>query len=319
MLDPWGALRPTQKVRWYLLTQTGGRTTRVLDQGTTNFLGQIEERGADSDDLLVTITWDGGQLGSKRLDTSDPIRLSPSRWTPTIDAHPRADESGLDIAIANVPALTSALRVSLFPGQKVISTTLSLTGDGRYTGALLFDPAQPVEEGHLLLQAVDDEGESLETVASFAIGGVGPIHAGQDPPIHPASGDGNLQLIVPGGHAPEDTKALVLASRGLLVPLPAGFVLVGGPYTVRATKSLTGPAALAMYYQEESIAALPGLTEQNIRIYHWSESERRWQDLGGALNPEINLVSTAVDELGIYLAVAGSRPEIQSFLPLIAH
>ncbi len=317
VLDAGGALLPTQRVRLYLLKQTGSRPTRVLDQGTTNFLGQLEVRGADSDDRLVAITWDGAQQGSKLLNTSDPLHLSPSRWTPTLDARPRADDSGLNITVSNVLTLGGSLSVSLFSGGRVISSTLSPAGDGSYVGALPFDPAQPIREGHLILQATDGEGVRLETIASFAIGGVGPIHADQHPPIHPASGDGNLQLIVPGGHAPEGTQALVLASRGLPAPLPAGFVLVGGPYTVRATAALSGPAALAMYYQEEVIAAWPGLRERDIRIYHWSESEERWQDLGGTLDPEINLVSTVVDELGVYLAVAGPRPTFRSSLPLI--
>jgi hypothetical protein len=107
---------------------------------------------------------------------------------------------------------------------------------------------------------------------------------------------------------------IVSVSRASQVNLTqVGLVLVGSPYAVTVSNgqyALNKNAAVNISYQPEAVA---GLDASALRIYHWDEQTEIWNDDGGNVSLEHQVVSTRVGRLGTFVLAV----ERKLYLPLI--
>lgn len=328
VVNEQGVFVAGKQVQLYLFQQQDGQTVQILDQGAPGFLGNINVLGTRPGDVVKAVTWDGSAFASQEVTGRGRLVLQAARgWNPTVDASPVERGGALKVQVSGLPAITQPVVAQLFQVGGTYSQTAMLTqaGQGMYTGTLRLDEGRPldrpVKEGHLYIYTVDAGGHPIsETVTTFAVGGVGPSGKESHPPLDPASSDGNLRLHIPDTTGlPDDLLVIVMPTRGTPA-IPPGLRVVGTPYSLRASGGVDSvpPSSLTMYYHGE---AVQGVDESRLRVYWWDEDLRGWQDKGGGVDTDRNLISTVITRLGIYAIMSGdsSAPAGQhkDYLPLI--
>ena len=324
-----------QNAQIFLFKQQADKTVRILEQGSPNSNGQVTLLGAEEDDVVKAISWDGRLFTSRpvrQIGSTSPLVLEPALWRPTVSIWPFLEntldgQKGLDIKIDNVSAIDGSLLATLINLGGSVTKTVVLTQDATdttsYSGQFRFELTEPIWEGHLWLQAMSTAGQTLETITNFAIGGAPGSHFRTYPPLDPASSDGNFRLYVPDGGVPDNTLAVVMPMRNA-PSVPDDLTIVGVPYAVRATDNrepIDKPSSLTIFYNDR---ASGDISPEQLSVYHLDEEAKLWKKIGGDANPDRNLFTTTVERFGIYAVLAlrnSPLPESPSsekiYLPLL--
>lgn len=324
-----GALLPAQSVQIYLFEEEQEQIVGITDQGTSNGDGKIELLGVQPNDTVKAINWDGSLYESTRLDPgTSALNLQPAAWNPLIDAVPFSSKldfgkpAGITVTVSQLPAAYTPVDVTIFSigGSSITTATLQVDPDknNTYVGELGFSAESPFSEGHLWIRATDANGQLVETVTTYALGGGAPSsYARAHPPLHPASSDGNLRLYIPDESIGDDAAIIVMQTRGIPA-LPANVTLVSTPYTIRASDGITqiDNSLLTMFFNQEAADDVEDL--RLLHIYHWNEQFGQWTDQDGVVDERFNFIATSIDQVGIYAVVAEkSVLQNQIYLPHI--
>jgi Leucine-rich repeat (LRR) protein len=330
VVNEQGQFLNSQQAQIYLLKMADGKVTKIIDQGTPDSLGRIDLLGIADGDILKAITWDGTRFVSQNYNsTVRQIQLAPSAWRPVVDATPlvSAGSVGLTVTVVVTEALPNPLSVQLFGVGSILSQTITLTPHADnthlYSGVALFGAEQAAfREGHLWVYTSDENGQLLETVTTYAIGGSPGSHGHAYPPIDPASSDGIVRVNIPDGQIAKNAHVIVLPTRGLPgahevqieTTIPT-VTLVSTPFAIRASDGITQMIAatdataitptLTMFYNQ---SAIQGYRPENLRIYYWVEESDQWQCVGGVTEPLGNAIVTYVRRFGIYAIMASGLP-----------
>lgn len=121
--------------------------------------------------------------------------------------------------------------------------------------------------------------------------------------------DGTLLDIFPGGLTADSITLSIPDSTTFLEPLSYTFsppYATNGEITplgvfrkveAKGRRVLDKPARLMFHYTDEQV---DGLNEDILRIYYWNEESERWTRCGGHPDPEANVVTAEIVDLGIY-------------------
>ncbi len=123
------------------------------------------------------------------------------------------------------------------------------------------------------------------------------------------SADGRLKIIIPASGLTSPALSIVMATSEIPLSLTAGDELIAGPYSVSSSagKGLRKPA---MIYFELGDLGPPGencgRSRRTLDILEYDRCKRRWNALGGTVQPDPGLVTAKISKLGTYMLVARS-------------
>ncbi len=336
---------------WVTLYRLGGQT---IDQGLTNFLGQLEILGARSGDTLQAISMDGALSGRMsvlppqpgdclELDTPVSRDAAPGEANgPYLRLWPTTDNNGLLNGLHLVATRTHPddYLIYVLSGSDEIGPTGALSyhpDTNNHQVQVSFSPAALLS-GHVrvlgfqagqsskikaLLNSVNEQSTNLEALLDQADEAF--VDLNVDYRLQRAnhsqtdlfSNDGNLKLHLDTDSLPSNEVHFLISSPWGLPGPPPMSDIIGETYEIVASNNiieLEKPAVLRFRY--DSVINLT--TERSPGIYHWDFDTSTWQHLGGEVDLAQRQVVITVTKLGLYALMGDlATPEPFYYLPFI--
>nr|MBC7245537.1 VCBS repeat-containing protein [Chloroflexota bacterium] len=292
-----------------------------LEQGKTNASGQIVVYGAH-DGETVRASKDGAS-GSMTVDCvpaqammMQGMTLMPDPFTLETRIVPLSVQS-MRVEVKPSVALAGNPTVSVWQAgaEDAIIVPMSYNaGTGWYSGNAILNPALGTQ-GYVQIVATNLSAQSVYQTVPFKLE---PVPVGDITIL--SSADDNFRLVLPVGCLNgEPVVSIQQTTTGR--DRQGNLRQVGGAYEVQVS---TGqyvpnvPATIHMRYHEEHLA---GVREETLRIYRWNEATQLWVPIGGAVDPDFNMVSvTGVNQFSVFAILGeetGIPPARKLYLPAV--
>jgi N-acetylneuraminic acid mutarotase len=334
-LTVYGPQGPCEGALVALYTNQGGHPV-AIDQGFTDWRGEIDIYGAQAGDTLRAASFDGALSGSVSVTdaTTYTIVMAPVTslqalaipgLNPYLTLRPSSDGDTLYLRLCELgPGGTLVAIVTQSGGSASQPTALIYSSaEEVYVGAVTFAPH--VRQGTGTVQVIGAGGNSqgISLNSTYALQAI-PRHRLAD--LY--SADGNLQVHLITGTLPFDAYAVLSPLSATPIQPPAGLQIVGNVYDVKLSGLLDAapadqPFVLKLHYDPEILKG-DFIGPDTLQIYRWEPDpdphnptdQARWVALGGSRLEEDNSVSIATDRFGIY-TLMGFRVAESIYLPLI--
>jgi len=324
----WGALAA-------LYTNQEGHPV-AIDQGFTDWLGEIDIYGAQAGDTLRAASFDGALSGSVSVTDAAtytivmaPVAsvqmLAIPGLSPYLTLRPSSDGDNLYLRLFGLrPGGTLLATVTQSGGGDSQTTALAYSGaEEAYVGSVTFAPHVRHGTGtaQVIGAGVGSQGISLNS--TYALQAIP-----RDRLADLYSVDGNLQIHLITGTLPFDAYAVLSPLSAAPIQPPAGLQIVGNVYDVKLSGLLdvalaSQPFVLSLHYDPEILRG-DFIGPDTLRISRWEPDpdphnptdQARWVALGGSRLEEDNSVSIATHRFGVY-TLMGFRVAESIYLPLI--
>ena len=324
----WGALVA-------LYTNQGGYPV-AIDQGFTDWLGEIDIYGAKAGDTLRAASFDGALNGS--VSVTDALTytliMSPSTGlqalaVPGINPHltlrPSSDGDTLYLRLAGLGSGgTLVAIVTQSGGTNSQPTALTYSSaEEAYVGSVTFAPDVRQGTGTVQVIGVGAGSRGVNLNTTYALQAIS-----RDRVTDLYSADGNLQVHLVTDTLAVDAYAVLLPLRAAPIQPPEGLQIVGNLYDVKLSGLLDAtpanqPFVLKLHYDPEILKG-DIIGPETLRIYRWEPDpdpddptdQARWMALDGSWMDEDNSVSIATNRFGVY-TLMGFRVTKLIYLPLI--
>jgi len=334
-LTVYGPQGPCEGALVALYTNQGGHPV-AIDQGFTDWRGEIDIYGAQAGDTLRAASFDGALSGSVSVTDAAtytivmaPVAslqaLAIPGLNPYLTLRPSSDGDTLYLRLCGLgPGGTLVAIVTQSGGGDSQTTALAYSGaEEAYVGSVTFAPHVRHGTGtaQVIGAGVGSQGISLNS--TYALQAIP-----RDRLADLYSADGNLQVHLITGTLPFDAYAVLSPLSAAPIQPPAGLQIVGNVYDVKLSGLLdvapaSQPFALSLHYDPEILKG-DFIGPGTLRIYRWEPDpdphnptdQARWVALGGSRLEGDNSVSIATDRFGVY-ALMGFRVAKSVYLPLI--
>jgi hypothetical protein len=204
---------------------------------------------------------------------------------------------GLETATGNEVVLSKPPVVQFkVKGRKQQTVSVTYTKEAKvYAGTienLSLDTQADVE-----IAATDSDGQIVYTAARFQISRLDPGR-----PTKVFSSDGQLSLTVPARGLAEGARVAIGPVLRKLPPLPNGYSIALGPFSVRPFPDglLSQQGTLRFQFPHRNKdSGLGNYAAETLRVFHYDG--REWADLGGVVHAyPIDVVSVHSKRLGVF-------------------
>jgi len=277
---------------------------KLLEQGFTDYQGQIKLFGVKNGDNIRAATLNGGLGGNFMLtnDTAYQLTLRPphNRQTippPYLTLIPTTDGQGAIIYLDQATTNTS-FTAEIMPHdstQTVQSAPLVFGSDSSYTATF-----SNLAVGSGMSQVTSNQGVLLNANYNYQ-----PVWANQENVLY--SQDGNMAAYLP----PASTVYYaIIADTGYIPPAPltSGLTVIGSAYSVRLSGgiiTLDKNALLKLHYPSDTTN-----NYTDISVYYWNPNQGGlWEKISSTFNQEDNSWAISTTRLGIYALLGQLKPQ----------
>lgn len=230
--------------------------------------------------------------------------------TAFINAIPGSDGTEVFVSATGVSGAQNPLILNVNPGigggSHKDSHAMVLSGTTYLATATGFAPGQDVGND-------GDDTMSITTTVGSQVVGTGEINFQRafveptQPEMISIDGGTFLLEILNTGTVANDTYVLVMSTNAPPGPPPFGYRLAGQTYNIRPSGSLTQSQKL-MTLNLGFMEPLPGGDDPHtLTILRWDTLAQVWEDVGGTLFDDTNLVTLPIKRFGIYALASAPR------------
>jgi hypothetical protein len=240
-----------------------------------------------------------------------------SAWNPYINAIPDSDGTSLFVGAGRIGEWSSTVYGTVDTGPTSHDRCHALAYKPSnetygYPFEALFTPQVEVE-GSITISTTTSISGTLFAGPVFYKRSYVPLTATTDL----ISSDGLFALHLEDHSLSVNGYTVILPTNAPPGPLPFNHTVIGSPYAIRASGSVTSttqPGLLKMYYTPETLGDTDPKT---INIYAWNPADSEWANLGGTLSERDSSLSVVTSRFTVYALMAPKGPIYQTFLPLV--
>ena len=249
------------------------------------------------------------------------VKASPVdvTWPPYIAAIPGSDGTSLYVFAAQlgISVDESQLSVEVETTSHKGSHTLRYNpGENIYDASFdgVFYPETALAEGRMAVTLTLGPDNEMTANTAFLR-----TFVPQRQSVDAMSQDGMVTLHLEPHSLPADGYILIVPTIAAPRPLPPNQQLIGQPYFIAASGSVTATLIPALLTIRCDPADLDGADPSNLHIWAWDRSTGSWIDLGGAYSSRDHSVTVMAQHVNTHTYALMAPPALspRNYLPVV--